>query len=79
MQPVNNKSMVAFLFDQMEKLNNKEITFQEATAQSKLASQIVNVLNYELRRVDMEMKVNNFNKEFAKVEIRNVESKNFNS
>ena len=44
MKPVNNKSMLAFLFDQMEKLNAKEISVDEAKAQANLAKQANNSL-----------------------------------
>ena len=39
MTPVNNKSMLAFIFLQMEKLNNNEIDVQTASAQANLAKQ----------------------------------------
>ena len=42
MAPANSKSLLAFIFDQMEKLNRNEITAEQACAQAKLASQASN-------------------------------------
>ena len=39
MQPTNNKSLLHFLFDQMEKLDKKEIDVEQAKAQANLAKQ----------------------------------------
>ena len=39
MKPVNNKSMIAFLFDQMNKLDNGEIDVQKAREQANLSKQ----------------------------------------
>ena len=46
MTPVNNKSMLAFIFLQMEKLDNNEIDVQTASAQANLAKQANNALMY---------------------------------
>lgn len=80
MKPVNQKSLLAFLFDQMEKLDRKEIDVQTASAQANLAKQVNNVISLELKRADVQMKLNAHNKEYAaNVEIRQVESKAFDS
>lgn len=78
MQPVNSKSLLAFLYSQMEKLDKKEIDVQTAQAQANLAKQANNILSYELKRAEIEMKLADFNygKE-EKVKIRQVESKAF--
>jgi hypothetical protein len=55
--PVNTKSLAAFLFNEMERLKAKETTAQEAIAQAKLASQINNLLDYELKRTVVQMKL----------------------
>ena len=57
MEPVNTKSLLVFLFNQMEKLNKGEIDWQTANAQAKLASQASNLLNYELKRTIVEMRL----------------------
>lgn len=80
MKPVNNKSMLAFLFDQMEKLNAKEISVDEAKAQANLAKQANNSLRYEIERSAILIKIdehNSLNTTKTKVELREVESKNF--
>ena len=48
MKPVNNKSLVAFLFDQMDKLNAGLISVEEAKAQGNLAKQANNLKKHEL-------------------------------
>lgn len=50
MKPVNNKSMISFLFGQMDKLDKKEIDVATAKEQANLAKQINNGLRYELDR-----------------------------
>jgi hypothetical protein len=78
MTPVNNKSVLAFLFNQMEKLDNKEITVDEAKAISELAKQVNNSMKYELDRASVKMKIRAHNFEYKdNIELRDVESKNF--
>lgn len=54
---VNTKNLAAFLFNEMQRLKDKETTPQEAAAQAKLASQINNLLDYELKRTVVQMKL----------------------
>jgi hypothetical protein len=62
----------------MEKLDKKEITVQDAQGQANIAKQLNNLLNYELKRVDTQMKLDQHNFEFKKnLELREVELKNF--
>ena len=78
MKPVNNKSLIGFLFDQMDKLDNDTITVDQAKAQANLAKQVNNAMKYELDLVHTKMKISEFNKTAdVKVEMRNAESKNF--
>jgi hypothetical protein len=78
MTPVNNKSLIAFIFDQMEKLDSEQITVEQAKAQANLAKQVNNAMKYELDLVNTKMKVAEHNNTSnVKVELRNVESKNF--
>ncbi len=78
MEPVNNKSLLHFIFNQMEKLDKNEIDVQEARAQSDLAKQANNIFKYELDRANTLMKIDSHNRMYgAKIEIRNVEGKNF--
>lgn len=80
MKPVNNKSLLAFLFDQMEKLQSKEISVDEAKAQAHLAKQANNALKYELDRAKTLIEIdehNALNSTKVKVELREAESKNF--
>lgn len=78
MRPVNSKSLFAFICGQMEKLDKREIDVNEATAQSNLAKQANNILNYELKRADTMMRLSDHNRNFKdNVELREVESKGF--
>jgi hypothetical protein len=78
MKPVNNKSLIAFLFDQMDKLDTDAITVEQAKAQANLAKQVNNAMKYELDLASTKMKIQEFNKTSdVKVELRNTESKNF--
>ncbi len=78
MKPVNSKSLLAFVFGQMEKLDNKEIDVNEAKAQAGLAKQANNIMKYELDRVKVKMELESHNKEYGSAHsLRNVESKGF--
>lgn len=57
MTEINTKNLLAFIFTQMERLNQGEIDWQTANAQAKLASQANNVLNYELKRTIVQMRL----------------------
>jgi hypothetical protein len=76
MQPVNTKSLLAFIFNQMERLNAGEIDAQTACAQAKLASQASNVLNYELKRTIVQMRMQQIGTgiEATDITLRNIES-----
>lgn len=80
MQPVNTKSLLTFIFSQMEKLDNKEITVDEANAQSNLAKQANNILSYELKRSETLMNIGEFNQSHTEsVRLRDAESKAFDN
>lgn len=77
-KPCNTKSMTAFLFGQMDKLAHKEIDTNTAVAQAKLASQISNLLNYELKRTLVQIKLQEINANIKQLpELRDIESKAF--
>ena len=77
--PCNTKSLLAFIFNQMERLSNGEITANEACAQAKLASQASNVLNYELKRTIVQIRLQQMGAgiESSDVRLREIESKSF--
>lgn len=77
--PVNTKSLLAFIFGQMAKLDRKEIDYQTAMAQAKLASQANNVLDYELKRAVVQMRLKQMGEslEGKTPRIREIESKGF--
>jgi hypothetical protein len=80
MTPVNNKSMLAFIFMQMEKLDKNEIDVQTASAQANLAKQANNALMYELKRADVQMKLTQHNAVYKDgLKLREAESKNFDN
>ena len=65
--PVNAKSLAAFLCNQMVKLDKGEIDANQAIAQAKLASQVNNLMNYELKRTLVQIKL----KEIEKYVVKN--------
>lgn len=75
-EPVNTKSLLAFVFNQMAKLDRKEIDWQTANAQAKLASQASNLLNYELKRTIVELKLKEIGNT-TNPRLREIESKTF--
>lgn len=80
MQPVNTKSLLTFIFSQMEKLDSGEITNETACAQAKLASQANNVLMYELKRTLVQIKMQEIGATTSakEIELREIESKPLN-
>lgn len=78
MKPVNNKSMIAFLFDQMDKLDKDEIDVQKAREQANLSKQVNNAMKYELDRAKVKMELSKHNAIYKDgVDLRDIESKNF--
>jgi len=78
MTPVNNKSMIAFLFDQMDKLDKDEIDVQKAREQGNLAKQVNNAMKYELDRAKVQMELTAHNAVYKDgLDLREIESKNF--
>jgi len=74
MTPVNSKSLLHFIFNQMEKLDRKEITVQDGQAQANLAKQANNLLSYELKRAEILLKLRD-----TQIELREIESKSFDN
>lgn len=80
MKPVNNKSLVAFLFDQMHKLDNGEITNEQAREQGNLAKQVNSQMRYELERAKVVMELSKHNAIYKDgSNLREIESKNFDT
>jgi hypothetical protein len=78
MTPVNNKSLLHFIFDQMEKLDKNDISVDQAKAQANLAKQANNSLKYELERATTLMKIAEHKMNTGNdVEFREAEGKNF--
>lgn len=79
--PVNSKSLFHFVCGQMEKLDKKEITHQEAQAQANLAKQAKCLLDYELKRVQIQIQVEEHIKDFktSTITLREIESKPFDN
>jgi demethoxyubiquinone hydroxylase (CLK1/Coq7/Cat5 family) len=76
--PVNTKSLLASIFDQMGKLSRGEITATDACAYAKLASQATNVLNYELKRTVVQLRLDEIG-HTAQATLRDIESKVFDN
>lgn len=80
MKPVNNKSLTAFLFDTMEKLNNGEVSVEVAKTQTNLAKQVNSQMRYELERARVIMELSKHNAIFKDgANLREIESKNFDN
>jgi hypothetical protein len=78
MTPVNNKSLTAFLFDQMEKLSDGKTNKEDALAQVALAKQINSQMRYELERARVVMQLSQHNAIYKDgTNLREIESKNF--
>jgi len=77
-QPVNTKSLFAFVCQQMQNLSDDKITVADAKAQAGLVNSAVKVLNYEIERVKTQMSIREFNvKTGATLELRQIEPKGF--
>jgi len=78
MQPVNNKSLVSFLYDQMESLKEGKTSKEDALAQVQIAKQINSHMRYELERAKTVMQLAEHNARFKDgTNLREIESKNF--
>lgn len=78
MKPVNSKSLLAFVFGQMEKLDNGEIDNDTARSQASLVKQANNLLKYELDRSKIQMELSKHNAIYKDgTTLRNIESINF--
>lgn len=80
MKPVNSKSLVAFLFDQMHKLDKGEISANQAKEQANLAKQVNSQMRYELERAKVLMELSKHNAVYKDgTNLREIESKNFDT
>lgn len=78
MKPVNSKSLLHFVFEQMEKLDNGSIDVQQAREQSNLCKQANNLLKYELDRAKVQMDLAQHNAIYKDgLNLREIEAKNF--
>lgn len=77
---MNNKSLLHFIFGQMEKLDKNEITVDNAKAQANLAKQANNSMKYEIERSLCLKELDLYNRENGTdIKLRNVEGKLFDS
>ena len=80
MKPVNSKSLLSFVFSQMEKLDNGQIDNATAREQSNLVKQANNLLKYELDRAKVKMDLTQHNAVYKDgLNLREIESKNFDN
>ena len=78
MRPVNEKSLLHHLFDQMDKLANREITTEEAQAQAKLAGEANKLFKQEMDRARLIMDLQNHAEATGNiVTLREIASKGF--
>lgn len=78
MEPVNNKSVLHFLYAQMSKLDKREITVDEAKAQAAIAKQVNNCMKYEIDRSKLLKELDEHRRITGEaIDFRNVEGKNF--
>ena len=75
MKNVSTKQLLAFCFDQMEKLDKGQIDTEKAREQANLIKQANNLLKHELDRVTTEIKLKQHNDAFNdQLSIRDIES-----
>jgi len=80
MKPVNSKSLLHFVFEQMEKLDNGTIDVQQAREQANLTKQANNLLKYELDRAKVSMELSKHNAIYKDgLNLREIEAKNFDN
>ncbi len=78
--PVNTKSLLAHIFGTMQQLKDGDIDCNHAIAQAKLASQACNLLNYELKRSVVQMKLREIGGASEQsCKLREIESKSFSN
>jgi len=78
MKPVNSKSLLAFIFDQMERLDSGQIDVPKAKAQVGFAKQANSLLKYEIERAKVRMELSKHSAIYKDGEkLREIESKNF--
>lgn len=80
MKPSNNKSIYAIVCANIEELQETEkVSIAKCDAIAKLANAAMNIHVVEMKRVRMLMEIEQHNKTFEKLELRNVEGKGFDS
>lgn len=67
MKPTDNNTLLHFIFDQMDKLDNKQIDLEQARVQAQLIKQANNTLRYELDRTSVQLEVSRHNKDGGRV------------
>lgn len=78
MKPVNSKSLLSFVCEQMEKLDSGKISTEQAREQGNLIKQSNNLLKYEIDRAKIQMKLTEHNAVYKDgLTLREIESKNF--
>ncbi len=78
MKPINNKSLLHFIFDTMEKLDQQSVSVDVAKAQAHLAKQANNSLKYEIERTRLLIDLDKHRAETGNaIDFRNAEGKNF--
>jgi len=72
---ISTKILMKFIFNQMKKLDENEITVEQARAQSNLIKQANNLFKYELDKAKVLMFLNRYNKvNQEKIEIKTLEN-----
>lgn len=78
MKPVNEKSLLHHIFEQMDKLSRQEISTADANVQSKLANQAISLYKLEQERAKLIMELQRHAESTGKVvELRELSSKGF--
>lgn len=62
MKPKNTKTLLTFIFDQMDKLDRGEISTETAREQANLCKQANNTMRYDLDKATVQMKLSEHNK-----------------
>lgn len=78
MKPVNEKSLLHHLFEQMDLLQNKVITTEEAVAQAKLSNEASKLFKQEMDRARLIMELQNHEERTGeRILMRELASKGF--
>lgn len=78
MTPVNNKSFIAHMYSQLERVANGDMDAKAGSTYASIASQINKAFDYELKRAAVQIRLYEIG-QLSEVKLRNIESKGFDN